>query len=79
MEKWILEKEKMPDFDGYYLCNISQVQPCGNVWNYYKIVNCKNNEWNIEIDEIVLSVLGACLIAISHLVNMRLCKRCKIN
>lgn len=55
MEKWILDKEKMPDFDGDYLCNISQLQPCGNVWNYYKVVNCKNNEWNIEIDEIVLS------------------------
>lgn len=55
MENWVLKKEIMPDFDCDYLCNISQLQPCGNVWNYYKVINCKNNEWNVEIDEIVLS------------------------
>lgn len=55
MKKWILELGKMPEYDGEYLCNISQKQECGNVWNYYKVVWCKNNIFELEFNEIVLA------------------------
>lgn len=55
MNKWILKLGEMPNYDGEYLCNIAQVQPCGTVWNYYKVVPCRNNKWHIGYDEIVLS------------------------
>lgn len=55
MKKWILELGKMPEYDGEYLCNISKKQECGNVWNYYKVVLCKNNIWELEFNENVLA------------------------
>jgi hypothetical protein len=55
MQKWILELGKMPDFDGQYLCDVAQKQECGNIWNYFKVIHCKNNKWILDLNEIVLA------------------------
>ncbi len=49
-QQWISIEDKMPDYDGDYLCSIKNPQPCGNIWKYCKVVNCSMNKWIIEDD-----------------------------
>ena len=51
MEKWNFQKVGMPEFDGQYLCYISQKQECGNVLEYQRVVQCSNNKWIIVLNE----------------------------
>jgi hypothetical protein len=51
MTNWNLEIGKMPEFDGEYLCYIHQKQECGVVWEFQKVIPCKNNQWVLFRDD----------------------------
>jgi hypothetical protein len=34
-----------PEFDGKYQCYISQIQSCGNIWEYQKVVENSMTKW----------------------------------
>jgi hypothetical protein len=50
--KWI-SVEKMPDYDGEYLCYIHNEQECGNTWKYQKIIINRFNAWVLSSGEVV--------------------------
>jgi hypothetical protein len=45
MNDWTLSRKKMPDFDGMYYVYGFMHHPCGNVTPFYKVVECKMNQW----------------------------------
>jgi hypothetical protein len=46
--RWVACSERMPDYDGMYVVFIHQPQPCGNVWQYQRIVENAFNRWVLE-------------------------------
>lgn len=48
-QSFTLVKDKpTPDYDGQYLVAIEQVQECGNIWKYQKVIECFMNRWVVE-------------------------------
>ncbi len=41
-------KNGMPDYDGPYLVLIHEKQDCGNVWRFYKVIECFMNQWCVS-------------------------------
>lgn len=39
---------KMPDYDGQYLVLIHEKQDCGNVWKFWKVIECFMNMWVVD-------------------------------
>ena len=48
---WVAVLERMPEYDGTYLCFVRHQQECGNVWEYQKVVECLINIWIVQDGE----------------------------
>ena len=42
---WVAVSERMPEYDGKYLCFVRHQQKCGNIWEYQKVIECSINTW----------------------------------
>ena len=40
---WVAVSERMPEYDGKYLCFVRHQQKCGNIWEYQKVIECSIN------------------------------------
>ena len=47
--------DKLPDYDGAYLCYVKAKQECGNVWEYQKVVQNEYNKWVLDCGEAVVA------------------------
>jgi hypothetical protein len=48
--EWI-NADKMPNFDGDYLCHIVKKEVCGAFNKYQRVVNCSFNKWVLQEGE----------------------------
>ena len=53
MKNWNVNSNEMPQFDGDYLCWINELQECGAIHEYYKVVTCQNNIWLVGVLQFV--------------------------
>lgn len=52
-DDWISVSDKLPEFDGKYLCVINQTQECKNTWVYQKVVDMIFSNWILIHNESV--------------------------
>lgn len=48
--EWISCKDKLPEFDGPYLCYMQEPQECGTRLHFQGVVMCSMNEWTLVSD-----------------------------
>lgn len=44
---WVAVEHGLPEFDGFYLCQIRREEECGAIKYYPRVVYCDNNAWTL--------------------------------
>ena len=50
---WISVKDRLPEYDGEYLCLLIEPQECANEWEIHQVVSNRMNKWIVKSNQTV--------------------------